>query len=120
MIVVTGAAGFIGSCLVSKLNQAGYERIMVVDDFSKTEKEHNLVGKTIGAKINRIEFLNWFKENGKDVDFVYHIGARTDTAEFDKAILIHQNLKHIFQHRLYHRFLLQLIHASTTVIKQYR
>ena len=86
MIVVTGAAGFIGSCLVSKLNQAGYERIMVVDDFSKTEKEHNLVGKTIGAKINRIEFLNWFKENGKDVDFVYHIGARTDTAEFDKVL----------------------------------
>ncbi len=94
MIVVTGAAGFIGSCLVSKLNQAGYERIMVVDDFSKTEKEHNLVGKTIGAKINRIEFLNWFKENGKDVDFVYHIGARTDTAEFDKAIFDDLNVEY--------------------------
>ena len=86
MIVVTGAAGFIGSCLVSKLNQAGYTQIMVVDDFSKKEKEHNLVGKTLIAKINRNEFLNWFKENGKEVEFVYHIGARTDTAEFDKTI----------------------------------
>lgn len=94
MIVVTGAAGFIGSCLVSKLNQAGYEYIMVVDDFSKTEKEHNLVGKTIGAKINRNEFLNWFKENGKEVDFVYHIGARTDTAEFDKSIFDDLNVEY--------------------------
>ncbi|MGB0934389.1 MAG: ADP-glyceromanno-heptose 6-epimerase [Lishizhenia sp.] len=94
MIVVTGAAGFIGSCLVSKLNQAGYERIMVVDDFSKVEKEHNLVGKTIGAKINRIEFLNWFKENGEEVEFVYHIGARTDTAEFDKAIFDDLNVEY--------------------------
>lgn len=94
MIVVTGAAGFIGSCLVSKLNQAGYTQIMVVDDFSKKEKEHNLVGKTLIAKINRNEFLNWFKENGKEVEFVYHIGARTDTAEFDKTIFDDLNVEY--------------------------
>jgi ADP-L-glycero-D-manno-heptose 6-epimerase len=45
MIVVTGAAGFIGSCLVSGLNNAGYTNIIVVDDFSKTEKDANLEGK---------------------------------------------------------------------------
>ena len=94
MIVVTGAAGFIGSCLVSKLNQAGHEHIMVVDDFSKTEKAHNLAGKTIGVKISRNEFLAWFKENGKEVDFVYHIGARTDTSEFDKAIFDELNVEY--------------------------
>ena len=53
MIVVTGAAGFIGSCLVSRLNQSGYGNIIVVDDFSKTEKAHNLEGKSIAAKIGR-------------------------------------------------------------------
>ncbi|MDX1446971.1 ADP-glyceromanno-heptose 6-epimerase [Lishizhenia sp.] len=94
MIVVTGAAGFIGSALVSKLNQAGHEHIMVVDDFSKTEKAHNLAGKTIGAKISRADFLTWLKENGKEVDFVYHIGARTDTSEFDKAIFDELNVEY--------------------------
>ena len=49
MIVVTGAAGFIGSCLVSRLNQAGHLNIVVVFDFSKKEKDKNLEGKTILA-----------------------------------------------------------------------
>ena len=53
MIVVTGAAGFIGSCLVSRLNEAGYSDIVVVDDFSKHEKDENLSGKTILAKVGR-------------------------------------------------------------------
>ena len=45
MIIVTGAAGFISSCLVSELNKAGHKDIVVVDDFSKTEKANNLDGK---------------------------------------------------------------------------
>lgn len=86
MIVVTGAAGFIGSCLVSYLNQEGYPDIVVVDDFSKTEKAQNLVGKTISAKVSRNDFNAWFKDFASEVDFVFHIGARTDTTEFNKAI----------------------------------
>ncbi len=86
MIVVTGAAGFIGSCLISRLNQAGYTSIIVVDDFSKTEKDANLEGKTYEAKVERSAFFEWMEEFGKKVSFVYHIGARTDTTEFDKAI----------------------------------
>ena len=42
MIIVTGAAGFIASCLVSKLNQEGYKDIVLVDDFSNEEKNKNL------------------------------------------------------------------------------
>jgi ADP-L-glycero-D-manno-heptose 6-epimerase len=41
MIVVTGAAGFIGSCLVSALNEKGYYDLILVDDFSKVEKTVN-------------------------------------------------------------------------------
>lgn len=86
MIVVTGAAGFIGSCLVSRLNQAGYENIVVVDDFSKTEKDRNLEGKTLVAKVGRKDFIQWLEQFGDEVDFIFHIGARTDTTEFDRSI----------------------------------
>lgn len=93
-IVVTGAAGFIGSCLVGHLNQLGYDNIIVVDDFSKTEKDQNLEGKTLIAKIGRAEFIAWLNEFGEEVDFIFHIGARTDTTEFDKAIFDDLNLNY--------------------------
>lgn len=94
MIVVTGAAGFIGSCLVSKLNKEGFNNIVVVDDFSKTEKANNLEGKTIQAKVGRKDFIAWLKDFSKEVDFIYHIGARTDTTEFDKAIFDELNVNY--------------------------
>lgn len=94
MIVVTGGLGFIGSALIAKLNDLGITRIVVVDDFSKSFKEHNLVGKKINKRIDRSEFINWLKEEGKNIDFIYHIGARTDTAEFDKAIFDELNLNY--------------------------
>lgn len=93
-IVVTGAAGFIGSCLVSRLNQAGYTDIIVVDDFSKTEKDKNLEGKTIKMKVGRHDFIAWLNDFGQEVGFIYHIGARTDTTEFDVAIFDELNLNY--------------------------
>ncbi|MBL1280127.1 MAG: ADP-glyceromanno-heptose 6-epimerase [Fluviicola sp.] len=94
MIVVTGAAGFIGSCLVGRLNKSGHDNIVAVDDFSKTEKDSNLEGKTLIAKIGRKDFVNWLKEFGEEVDFIYHIGARTDTTEFDIDIFNELNLNY--------------------------
>ena len=94
MIVVTGAAGFIGSCLVSKLNKEGFTNIIVVDDFSKEEKKHNLEGKLFLSKIERSVFSSWLIENGDKVEFIYHIGARTDTTEFDKTIFDELNVNY--------------------------
>ena len=94
MIVVTGAAGFIGSCLVSHLNKSGYTNIVAVDDFSREDKNENLVGKTLTAKVPREGFIQWLKDYGDEVDFIFHIGARTDTAEFDKAIFDKLNLNY--------------------------
>ncbi|XOV67043.1 MAG: ADP-glyceromanno-heptose 6-epimerase [Fluviicola sp.] len=94
MIVVTGAAGFIGSCLVSRLNQAGNENIVVVDDFSKTEKDKNLEGKTLAAKVGRNDFVQWLEQFGQEVDFIFHIGARTDTTEFDRSIFDKLNVNY--------------------------
>jgi ADP-L-glycero-D-manno-heptose 6-epimerase len=94
MIVVTGAAGFTGSCLVSHLNKSGYNNVVAVDDFSREDKNKNLIGKTLTAKVPREGFIQWLKDYGDEVDFVFHIGARTDTAEFDKAIFDKLNLNY--------------------------
>ncbi len=114
MIIVTGAAGFIGSCLVSKLNAAGINDIVVVDDFSKTEKAENLEGKTLISKVGRKDFISWLKDFGSEVDFIYHLGARTDTTEFDKAIFDDLNLGYSKQvWNLCVEFNIPLVYASS-------
>lgn len=83
-IVVTGALGFIGSCLVSFLNKQGLTDLILVDDFSKTEKWPNLEGKAFSAKIDREVFVHDMHRH--NIDFVFHIGARTDTTEFNSKV----------------------------------
>ncbi len=94
MIVVTGAAGFIGSGLVSKLNNEGHKDIVVVDKFDNPEKSKNLEGKSIIEKVDRDDFFVWFVDNHKNIDFVFHIGARTDTTEFDVEVFNKLNLNY--------------------------
>ncbi len=94
MIVITGAAGFIGSCLVSKFNQEGRTDILVVDDFSKTNKDANLEGKKIKQRIERDVFIPWLASNFSQVEAIIHIGARTDTAEFDYSIFEMLNINY--------------------------
>lgn len=92
MIIITGAEGFIGSCLVATLNQAGYNDLVLVDDFGMPVREDNLTGKTFSAKVNRKDLATWLDENHRLVQFIFHIGARTDTTETDVAILNELNL----------------------------
>lgn len=92
MIVVTGAAGFIASCLVSRLNKEGITDILLVDDFSKTEKDGNLHNKSFSRKIERSQFIDWFENNAGQISFVFHIGARTDTTEPNRDLLNDLNL----------------------------
>lgn len=94
MIIVTGAAGFIGSNLVSKLNAEGFKDIVVVDDFSNEEKNKNLEGKTFSAKVHRNEFIDWIDDNHRFIQFIFHIGARTDTTEFDVKVFDKLNLNY--------------------------
>lgn len=97
MIVVTGAAGFIGSCMVSKLNQENFKDIVVVDDFSIEEKNKNLIGKTFTKQVHRDQFFDWLKENENHVQFIFHIGARTDTGEFNVDLFDRLNLNYTKQ-----------------------
>ncbi len=86
MIVITGVAGFIGSVLLGRLNADGINDVIIVDDFSKAEKSKNIEEKKFIAKIHRTDFFQWFDRHYQEVDFVLHIGARTDTTEFDFTV----------------------------------
>jgi len=92
LTIVTGAAGFIGSCLVGKLNALGISSIIAVDDFSNPEKNRNLENKTMAGEVHRDDFFTWLEANASDVSMVYHLGARTDTTEFHWEILEKLNL----------------------------
>ena len=92
MIIVTGAAGFIGSCLIQKLNELKFRYIIAVDDFSSADKNRNLDNKAIMERVDRKDLFTWLESNNREVEFFFHIGARTDTTEFNTAIFDELNL----------------------------
>lgn len=94
MIVITGSAGFIGSCVVAKFNAEGINNLVLVDDFSVNSKQANYTLKTFYQKIERKHFIEWFDKNYNIVTDVIHIGARTDTTEKDVHILNELNLQY--------------------------
>lgn len=114
MIVVTGAAGFIGSCLVNKLNNKGFKDITIVDDFSCEKKNKNLANKVYRQRLDRRVFFEWMRENHRQVSFVFHLGARTDTTEFNKKIFDTLNLEYSKEvWKLCTRFGIPLVYASS-------
>jgi ADP-L-glycero-D-manno-heptose 6-epimerase len=86
MIVITGSEGLIGSCLVARLNADGYNDLILVDDFSDGDRSQNLVGKKYTQKVMRADFFSWLDAHENQVQFIFHIGARTDTTEMDEQI----------------------------------
>lgn len=92
MIVVTGAAGFIGSCLVQRLNEDGVVNLLLSDDFSREDKAPNLRDKRFIAKVHRDDLPDWLERMHADISFVFHLGARTDTTEKDESIFDRLNL----------------------------
>ncbi|WMN06305.1 ADP-glyceromanno-heptose 6-epimerase [Marivirga arenosa] len=95
MIIVTGAAGFIASNLIKKLNSEGFNHIIAVDKFDNADKNKNLEGLKIQEKVERDVFFNWLeKQDPKMIEFIFHLGARTDTTEFDKELLSQLNTEY--------------------------
>ncbi len=92
IIVVTGSAGFIGSCMVGYLNEQGFGNLILVDEFEEEEKELNLHEKKYSVRVERENFFEWLNLEKPDVKFIFHLGARTDTTEFDYAIHQHLNV----------------------------
>lgn len=85
-ILLTGAAGFIGSYMLGYLNKQGYNKIIIVDDFSDEDKWFNFGGKKFISKVDREELFEWLRVADPKIEFVFHLGARTDTTEFDYSI----------------------------------
>ncbi len=94
-VVVTGAAGFIGSGVISYLNK-NYPRkdVIAVDDFSRRDKNINLERKIVKEFVNRNTFISTNNHIRDDVDLIIHLGARTDTTEMDKAVFDKLNLNY--------------------------
>ena len=94
MIVVTGALGFIGSALLGELEARGYGELVAVDNFNDAYKFSNLEGTKIRERIDRTIFREWLSVNASKVQFVFHMGARTRTNEFDWNLLNELNVNY--------------------------
>lgn len=113
MIIVTGAAGFIGSNLVWALNARGYKDILLVDELDSTSKFRNLNHLYYRDLITPCEFLETLDQHN-DADVVFHQGANAETTEHDGAKMMRQN--YIYSKRLLawcQRDNRRLIYAST-------
>jgi len=114
MIVVTGAAGFIGSMVADALNQQGRDDLILVDDFSKEQKKRNYQDKSFQSLIHRDQFLEWLNDNHENIDFIIHLGARTDTTEFDYSVFQRLNVDYtIALWNLCTQYQIPLVYASS-------
>ena len=115
MITITGAAGFIGSALAARLNAEGFNDLVLVDDFAaRPDKARNHEGRTCVERIDRADFPAWLEANENQVQFVFHLGARTDTTEQDRALFDRLNLNYSQEiWNLCVRFGLPLVYASS-------
>ncbi len=114
MIVVTGAAGFIGSYLVGKLNKAGYKDLILVDKIDDPLKEFNLAHKNYKKFIDRENFFKWLIKHSYEVEFIFHLGARTDTLGQEPQL--YQQLNLIYTQRLWNicsEIQVPLVYASS-------
>lgn len=93
-IVITGAAGFIGSCLLKQLNDQGLENIIVVDDLGKDERWKNLVGKRFIDLVHKDDLFEWLRGRENDIEAFFHLGACSSTVETDANYLLENNTRY--------------------------
>jgi ADP-L-glycero-D-manno-heptose 6-epimerase len=113
-IVVTGAAGFIGSCMVSWLNGQGFRNLILVDDFGVEAKRPNWEKTAYAHLVERQSFFDWVEMHQPKIDLVIHLGARTDTTEFNYAI--HEELNLVYSQEIWHLCVkenIPLVYASS-------
>jgi ADP-L-glycero-D-manno-heptose 6-epimerase len=92
MIILTGAAGFISSCVASGLRMEGLGDLVLSDDFSRADKAGNFEGRPCIERVHRDELLDWMEERAGGISAVIHLGARTDTTEMDWGVFLRLNL----------------------------
>ena len=93
MHIVTGGAGFIGSIVVSALNEAGIEDILIVDNLGATEKWKNLRGLRFNDYLHKDDFIEYIASDAfsESVEAVIHMGACSSTTETDAEYMMSNN-----------------------------
>jgi len=94
LIVVTGAAGFIGSAVVRCLNDRGLSNLLLVDDIGKTDKWKNLLGKRYTDIISKHDLFKWLEGREREIEAFIHLGADSDTLESDVDYLLENNYRY--------------------------
>lgn len=113
-IIVTGAAGFIGSRMVEHLNTLEYRNLIPVDDFGVEIKRKNWEQKGYAHLVERYNLFDWLQLHEPSIECFIHLGARTDTTEFDYAIHEELNVaysKSVWDYCTHHQ--VPLIYASS-------
>lgn len=110
LIVVTGASGFIGSCVVKQLNELGMHNLILVDDFGKTDKWKNHLGKKYLDYISIDKLFQWLEGKERQIEAFIHLGACSDTLEKDGSYMMENNYRYSVQLAEYalthgHRFI---------------
>lgn len=93
-IVVTGAAGFIGSCLVRYLNDLGCEKLILVDNLKSGEKWKNLLGKRYEELLPKEQLFSWLQGRESELAAFFHLGACSDTLETDGDYILENNYRY--------------------------
>lgn len=92
-IIVTGGAGFIGSAVVWRLNELGYDDILIVDRLDETDKWKNLAPLKFGDYIEADDFLD-IVDDFDEMDVIFHLGACSSTTETDADYMIRNNYQY--------------------------
>lgn len=93
MIIVTGGAGFIGSCVVRTLNDAGRDDIVIVDNIAETDKWMNMRNKRYIKYVHKSEFLKELPSY-ENVEAIIHMGAQSSTTERNFDYLWNNNFEY--------------------------
>lgn len=93
MYILTGGAGFIGSVVLRKLNEAGINDILVVDNLGTSQKWKNLLGKNYEDYIQKEDFLRLVEEDAlpEDIEAIIHLGACSSTTEQNAEYVMQNN-----------------------------
>ena len=93
MIIVTGGAGFIGSCLVKELEVRGARDIVVCDLLGTDDKWKNIAKRELADLITPNELPAFLNDNAGDIETVFHMGAVSNTTECDADLIVRSNIR---------------------------